>query len=64
MKFLVISFDKQAHDYLTQNTTMISHLMAGAGKDSDRSKDSVAAPQVLLIVLLIVWLNHRFLSSY
>ena len=37
MKFLVIAFDKQAHDYLSRNTTMVSYLMAGTGKDSDRS---------------------------
>jgi vancomycin permeability regulator SanA len=28
MKFLVISFDEQAHKYVTNNTTMISYLMA------------------------------------
>lgn len=28
MKFLVISFDQQAHNYITKNTTMISYLMA------------------------------------
>lgn len=28
MKFLVISFDKGAHDYITSNTTMNSYLMA------------------------------------
>jgi hypothetical protein len=51
MKFLVISFDQQAHDYITKNTTMTSYLMSAgsAGQEVTNVAQEFRSKQFNLI---------------